>query len=166
MDSGHVRNMSSTLSNKSEEWRISLAFVIRIHLLKNLTNWIRNARRSSVHGSSFRLISSVFWNQKVLCLVHKISPFVPSWTGYMDLTIFLTRFCILILFSCLHPGLARSLYTHTFLHVTCTWPREASRIQGHAWNRRSILSSSNKVGYTHPSWYCREMKPLFYLQFP
>ena len=31
MDSGHVRNMQSTLSNKSEKQCISLAFIIRIH---------------------------------------------------------------------------------------------------------------------------------------
>ena len=31
IDSGHVRNMQSTLSNKSEKQCISLAFIIRIH---------------------------------------------------------------------------------------------------------------------------------------
>ena len=31
MDSGPVRNMSSTLPNKSEKWCISLAFIIRIY---------------------------------------------------------------------------------------------------------------------------------------
>jgi len=31
MDSGPVRNMKSTLSNKSEKYYISLAFIIRIY---------------------------------------------------------------------------------------------------------------------------------------
>ena len=47
MDSGHVRNMQSTLSNKFEKQCISLAFIIRIHHDTRSSEWQMSLNNTS-----------------------------------------------------------------------------------------------------------------------
>jgi len=57
MDSGRVRNVYSTLSNKSEKWCISLAFTIRKH------HDARSSECRSEHYTSARC-----WKYPTYCL--------------------------------------------------------------------------------------------------